>query len=152
MSARFWTVTGAVLAGLAVALGALAAHGLDEYFKQLYANTPAKMVVGVAIPAPQKYLNDFKTAAEYQMYHALGLLVVGTWSAQWRCRTLNLAGWSFLVGIVLFSGCLYALTLTGQRWLGMIVPLGGVAFLVGWGAMAFAAGRRTWDKSLACQS
>lgn len=141
MNGRMWSILGALLAGLSVALGALAAHGLEGYFKDKYATTPAKEVAGVSVPAAQKYLNDFKTAAEYQMYHAVALLFVGTWSAQSRCRYLTVAGWSFLFGIVLFSGCLYALTLTGHRWLGMIVPLGGVSFLIGWIALALAAGK-----------
>lgn len=130
---------GAVLAGLSVAAGAFAAHGLDGYFKDKYANASPREVAGVSIPASQKYLQDFKTGAEYQMYHALGLLAVGFLAGAHRSRAASVAGWSFLVGIVVFSGCLYLLTLTGQRWLGAIVPIGGVAFLVGWAALAYAA-------------
>ncbi len=136
---RMWIVLGAVLAGLAVAAGAFAAHGLDGFFKAKYASTPAREVAGVAIPAAQKYLQDFKTGAEYQMYHALGLLAVGFLAQSRKSRAAAVAGWSFLLGIMVFSGCLYLLTLTGQRWLGAIVPIGGVAFLVGWTALAYAA-------------
>lgn len=139
MTGRMWIALGALLAGLSVAAGAFAAHGLDGYFKQKYAGTPPREVAGVPIPAAQKYLQDFKTGAEYQMYHALGLLAVGFLTLARRSRAANVAGWSFLVGIAIFSGCLYLLTITGHRWLGAIVPIGGVAFLVGWVALAYAA-------------
>lgn len=136
MNYRVWLVLGAVLAGLSVGAGAFAAHGLDGYFKQKYAQTEPREVAGVKIPAAQKYLQDFKTGAEYQMYHALALLLVGLLAQSSRSACWPVAGWSFLLGIQLFSGCLYLLTLTGQRWLGAIVPIGGVLFLVGWSAVA----------------
>lgn len=139
MTGRIWLTLGAVLAGLSVAAGAFAAHGLDGYFKEKYAGAAPREVAGVMIPASQKYLQDFKTGAEYQMYHALGLLAVGLMAQCRRAGALNVAGWSFLIGIALFSGCMYLLTLTGHRWLGAIVPIGGVAFLVGWVALAYAA-------------
>ena len=139
MNDRMWLTLGAVLAGLSVAAGAFAAHGLDGYFKQKYAQTEPREVAGVKIPAAQKYLQDFKTGAEYQMYHALGLLLVGLLMQSYRSAAWPVAGWSFLLGIVLFSGSLYVLTLTGQRWLGAIVPIGGVLFLVGWMAVAMGA-------------
>jgi uncharacterized membrane protein YgdD (TMEM256/DUF423 family) len=131
---------GGVLAGLAVGLGAFAAHGLSDQFATQYAGAEPRKVAGVEIPASLKYLEDFKTGAEYQMYHALGMIGVGLVlrSSEKKNRLLDLAGWSFLVGILVFSGFLYLLTLTGQRWMGGIVPIGGVAFLVGWGC--FAAG------------
>lgn len=139
MNARVWIVLGAVLAGLSVAAGAFAAHGLDGFFKKKYATAAPREVAGVAIPAAQKYLQDFKTGAEYQMYHALGLLLVGLLAQSRPSRAWSVAGWCFLLGIVLFSGCLYLLTLTGQRWLGAIVPIGGVLFLVGWTSVACGA-------------
>ncbi len=139
MSGRVWMAIGAVLAGLSVAAGAFAAHGLDGFFQQKYAGVAPREVAGVPIPAAQKYLQDFKTGAEYQMYHALGLVAVGFLVRTRRSRAASVAGWSFLVGIAVFSGCLYLLTITGQRWLGAIVPIGGVAFLVGWAALAYAA-------------
>lgn len=140
MNYRVWLVLGAVLAGLSVGAGAFAAHGLDGYFKQKYAQTEPREVAGVKIPAAQKYLQDFKTGAEYQMYHALALLLVGLLAQSSRSACWSVAGWSFLSGILLFSGCLYLLTLTGQRWLGAIVPIGGVLFLVGWSAVACGVG------------
>jgi len=69
-----WSTIGAVLAGFAVILGAFAAHGIDGYFAEKYEGQ-VKTVGGVEVPASQKYLNDFKTGAEYQMYHALALML-----------------------------------------------------------------------------
>ena len=135
-----WTAVGAVLAGLAVAAGAFGAHGLGDVFVTKYAGQ-TKEVLGETVPLARKYLADFKTGAEYQMYHALALIAVGMLMQTRPSRALDVAAWSFLIGILVFSGCLYALTLTGQTKLGMIVPIGGVAFLVGWGALAWGAWR-----------
>lgn len=137
---RFWLCLGAILAGAAVGAGAFAAHGLDGYFAKKYAGEEREQA-GIKVPAAQKYLADFKTGAEYQMYHALAMIAVGLLALQRPAPALTVAGWAFVVGIVLFSGCLYLLTITGHRWLGMIVPLGGTAFLVGWGAFAWSAAR-----------
>lgn len=71
------------------------------------------------------------------MYHALGLIACGLVVAP-RRRTLNAAGWAFVLGIACFSGSLYTLVLTGQTWLGMIAPIGGTAFIVGWVLLALA--------------
>jgi len=138
MNGSSWLTTGAVLAGLAVGLGAFAAHKLNDQFAIQYADAEPRKVAGVEIPASLKYLDDFKTGAEYQMYHALGMIGIGLLmrTSKNRNRSLNAAGWSFLIGIIVFSGGLYLLTTTGQRWLGAIVPIGGVAFLVGWGCFA----------------
>ncbi len=84
----------------------------------------------------------FETAARYQMYHALALLAVAWAMSRWPSSMLHAAGWLFLAGIVLFSGSLYALALTGVRGLGAITPLGGVAFLAGWLCLALGV-RRT---------
>ena len=81
----------------------------------------------------------FETGARYHLYHALALLAAGYAAGRWPGGAAALAGWCFIAGIVLFSGSLYALALTGVRWLGAITPLGGVAFLVGWGALAWTA-------------
>ncbi|MFG0332283.1 MAG: DUF423 domain-containing protein [Maioricimonas sp. JB049] len=134
----WWVATGAVLAGLAVVTGAFAAHGLGPHLAELYGDQ-LRDVAGQPIPATQKYLADFRTAAEYQMYHALALIACGLIAAP-RCRkTLNAAGWAFLLGIGCFSGSLYLLVLTGQTWLGMITPIGGLAFILGWSLLALAA-------------
>ena len=102
---KLWLCLGAILAGTAVGAGAFAAHGLDGYFAKKYSGQEREQA-GIKIPASQKYLADFKTGAEYQMYHALALLAIGLLALQRPSTSLNVAGWSFVVGIVLFSGCL----------------------------------------------
>ena len=88
-----------------------------------------------------KGLEVFETAARYQMYHAPAILAVGLLMLTGRGGgTLNIAGWSFTIGVLIFSGTLYALALTGIRWLGAITPIGGLALIAGWFALAFDAG------------
>ena len=135
MTGRNWLLLGAILGGLSVALGAFAAHGLDQVFVDKYAGQ-TRLVAGETVPLATKFLNDFKTGAEYQMTHSLALLAVGLLVDRRASRFLTLAGWAFVVGIILFSGSLYILTLTGVTKWGMVTPLGGVAFLVGWAALA----------------
>lgn len=150
-SSRFWLFLGAVLSGLAVAAGAFAAHGLDGWFHTQYAGrhfekktfVEGRETIVSKAPLAEKLLADFKTGAAYQMYHGLALLVVGLLLQRSPCRTLNVAGCAFLLGIVGFSGGLYAYTLLDARWVGMfIVPLGGTLFLVGWSTLATAMLRR----------
>lgn len=118
-----WALLVAAVAGfLAVALGAFAAHGLRDVLSA-------------------EYLTVFQTGVHYQMVHALALLAVGMLLQKSPARSLRIAAWSFTLGILLFSGSLYALTLSGVRSLGMITPFGGVAFLVGWAALAWFAWR-----------
>ena len=119
---RVFFSLGAVLAGLAVAAGAFAAHGLRARI------APEMLVV-------------FETGARYQMYHSVALLAVAFASARWPDGLMALAGWMFVAGIIVFSGSLYLLAVTGVRWLGAITPLGGVAFLVGWALLAWSAAR-----------
>lgn len=119
---RTFAALGALFAGLAVAAGAFGAHGLKARL------------------APD-LLEVFETAARYQMYHALGLLAVAWAAARWPQPAVTAAGWCFVAGIVVFCGSLYVLSLTGTRWLGAITPLGGLAFMVGWLALALAAWR-----------
>ena len=114
-----WFATGAIAAGIAVALGAFGAHGLK----------------GRVEPA---LLDVFETGVRYHMYHALALLALGLAQARSATPLLGAAAWLFLAGIVVFSGSLYLMTLTGARWLGAITPLGGLAFLLGWAAAALA--------------
>jgi uncharacterized membrane protein YgdD (TMEM256/DUF423 family) len=119
---RLWAVLGAVNAVVAIAAGALGAHALRARL-------------------PPERLAVFETAARYHMYHALGLIAVA-WLATVRSEALSSrAGWSMLAGIVLFSGSLYALAITGVRTLGAITPFGGLAFMVGWVLFAIAAAR-----------
>ena len=121
---RLFLIMGAVNGGVSVACGAFAAHGLSERLSAAA-------------------LTTFETAARYQMYHALALVAVAVLLTRDSSSALVRAGWSFVIGIVLFSGSLYTLTLTGQTWLGAVTPVGGVAFLTGWALLLFAAlGRR----------
>lgn len=119
MTRRHLTL-GAISAGLAVALGAFAAHALKNRLD------------------PQA-LATFEVGVRYQMYHALALLAVGLLAERRPSRLLVWSGALFLAGTLLFSGSLYALSLSGVRWLGAITPFGGVAFLAGWGCLAAAA-------------
>lgn len=115
---RTFVAVGSVLALLAVALGAFGAHGLR----------------GRVAP---DMLEVYETAVRYHMYHALGMLAVAWTCARWPASAPAAAGWLFLAGIVVFSGSLYLLVLTGQRWLGAVTPLGGLAFLLGWAVLAW---------------
>lgn len=137
-SARSWIVVGALLAALSVVLGAFAAHGLEGRLSSLYPQE-TRLIAGFEVPASFKYAQDFTTAARYQMYHALGLIVLGLVAGSEPRRSHWLAAWSFVIGITLFSGSLYLLVLTGQRWLGAITPIGGMAMIVGWVFFALAA-------------
>ena len=117
---KLWLVAGAISGFLSVALGAFAAHGLQSRVG------PAEIAV-------------FETGARYQMYQALALLAVAWVAAQGAGISATVAGWAFVIGTILFSGTLYYLGLTGSRALVMVTPVGGVAFLVGWAALAVAA-------------
>lgn len=117
---RLFFICGAVFALLAVAAGAFGAHALKTILSG-------------------EMLAVFETATRYLMYHALALFVVGWAGERYRPAPVRAAGWLFLLGIVLFSGSLYALALTGVRWLGAVTPVGGVAFLSGWTLLAWAA-------------
>jgi uncharacterized membrane protein YgdD (TMEM256/DUF423 family) len=113
-----------VLAGvngfIAVSLGAFAAHCL-------------KSMLGPDL------LATFQTGVQYHMYHSLALLAVGILVLQFPAQTgLRIAGFLFLAGIIIFSGSLYVLALSGIRWLGAITPIGGVAFLAGWALLAWS--------------
>jgi uncharacterized membrane protein YgdD (TMEM256/DUF423 family) len=121
---RLFFGLGALSGAMAVALGAFGAHGLK-------ARLPADL------------LATFETGVRYQMYHALALLAVAWAVTRWSGSSLPAAaGWLFVAGTVLFSCSLYLLALTGQRWLGAITPLGGVAFVAGWVCLALAAWRK----------
>lgn len=146
-SSNCWLTAGAILAALAVAAGAFGAHGLDRQFHEKYAGQlyekkvmiEGRETVVSQVPLAQKYLADFKTGAEYQMYHALALLAVGLVAQTRKCRWLAIAGCCFVIGIFGFSGGLYAYTVTGMKWIGMsVVPIGGTFFLFGWAVLAAA--------------
>lgn len=116
---RVFLAIGCVSAAVAVVLGAFAAHGLR-----------ARLVPDM--------LSTFEIGVRYQMYHALALLVVGILVPRVSSPTLALAGWLFVAGTLVFSGSLYALAVTGQRWLGAVTPLGGAALIAGWLVLAWA--------------
>ena len=120
---RLFVGLGATLAGLSVAAGAFGAHGLRDLLS-------ADM------------LANFETAARYQMYQALALILAGMLAERLPARAVNWAGWLFIAGIILFSGSLYVMSFTGMRMLGAITPLGGVAFIAGWAVLAVAAFRK----------
>jgi uncharacterized membrane protein YgdD (TMEM256/DUF423 family) len=117
-----WLLIGAVLGGSAVACGAFGAHGLKSHFVKQ--DLDASVV--------EQRLANWETAARYQMYHALTLLVVGFLARGPSARAIDIAGGSFTLGTLIFSGCLYAIVLTGQRWLGAVVPIGGSLLVLGW--------------------
>ncbi len=125
-----WIACGAVLAGLAVITGAFGAHGLEAFLTKSE---------GLAHEALAKRLENYETAVRYQMYHALALVLVGFAAIHRRSRLLNAAGWGFVAGTALFSGCLYAMVFGAPRWLGRVVPVGGLALIVAWLAFAVAA-------------
>lgn len=110
---------GAINAFIAVSMGAFAAHKLKATLSA-------------------DYLSVIHTAADYQFYHALGLILVGLLYQHNKARLNAISGWLMFSGIILFSGSLYALGLSGTKWLGMITPIGGICFLIAWLLLAFA--------------
>jgi uncharacterized membrane protein YgdD (TMEM256/DUF423 family) len=121
--ARLSTGAGAIAGAAAVALGAFGAHAL-------------RSELDVAA------LSTWHTAVEYQFWHALALLACGVLARHREDRPLRLAAFAFAAGIVVFCASLYALALGAPRWIGAITPIGGVAFIAGWLALALHA-RRT---------
>ena len=119
---RLFFCIGAVSAFIGIAAGAFGAHGLRERI------------------APEM-LDAFEVGVRYQMYHALALLATGWAASRYGGTAVVTAGWLFVVGTVLFSGSLYALSLSGIRWLGAITPFGGAAFLGGWALLAWGVWR-----------
>ncbi len=121
--AKLFLSLGSLLALAAVALGAFGAHGLKARL------TPDLLAI-------------WQTAAQYHFYHSLGLLLVGfAFFHLPDGALLRASGWLMVVGIALFSGSLYVLAITGEKWLGAVAPVGGTAFLLAWGAFAWAVFR-----------
>ncbi len=119
--AQIFLTIAAILGALSVATGAFGAHALR-------------------VQISDRALEIFETGVRYQMYHALALLLVGILlsRAEQIPPTLPFSGFAFIIGIVLFSGSLYALSLSGVKWLGAITPLGGAFFIIGWACLAIA--------------
>ena len=119
---RIFLAIAAIFGGLSVAAGAFASHALRETLSE-------------------RALQVFDTAVRYQMYHAIALVLVALLlsHAQFSQPSLVATGWAFIIGITIFSGSLYALSLTDIKVLGAVAPIGGAAFIAGWGCLAYAA-------------
>lgn len=117
---KLFIILGAVNAFIAVALGAFGAHGLEGKI-------------------PDKYLETWNTAVQYQMFHAAGLLVIGLLAGKISSPLINWSGWLMFIGIIIFSGSLFVLSVTQIKVLGAITPIGGVSFLAAWVLMIIAA-------------
>jgi uncharacterized membrane protein YgdD (TMEM256/DUF423 family) len=120
---RTFFIIASLLGSLSVALGAFGAHALRGRIEE-------------------SLLANYQTGVSYMIYHTLALLAVAWAVSKWPASSLPIwAGWLFVVGIVFFSGSLFVMAFTGQRWLGAITPIGGVAFIVGWLLLALTAWR-----------
>ena len=117
---RLWLGAAAINGLISVAMGAFAAHGLKDRL-------------------PVEALDWVRTASIYEMWHALALIGVALLAGRSASKALTLAGWSFLAGCLLFSGSLYLLALIGWQGFAFATPVGGVAFLIGWAALAWQA-------------
>ena len=122
---QLFLALGTAFAGSGVAAGAFGAHAL-------------KGILDVPM------LQAFETATRYQMYHAFGLCIVSWAIDRYPEQRLEHTGWLFTIGILLFSGSLYVVSLAGVRWLGAVTPVGGLAFLAGWALL----GWRIWRDAL----
>lgn len=116
--ARAILIVGAIVALVGVAIGAFGAHGLRPLLSE-------------------HMLNVFETGVRYHLFHALAMLAAGLSLAYAPIRYFQYAAWAFGLGVVLFSGSLYALSISGLRSLGIITPFGGLCFIVGWGLLAW---------------
>lgn len=115
---KTWIIVGSIFNGLGIVLGAFASHSLKE---QLHAQD----------------LNIFEIGVRYQIYHSFGLIFLGILGFYFPKIVIDASAKLFIIGIILFSGSLYLLVLTNQRWLGAITPLGGFCYIFGWFSLAF---------------
>lgn len=129
--ARRLVAAGAVLGGLGVACGAFGAHGVAGFVVEKYPDA--------ALAA--RRLENWQTAADYHLWHALAVVACGLLAAHVPSRALTAAAGCFAAGVLIFSGSLYVLTLSGLSWLGAVTPLGGVLLILGWALLAWAAWR-----------
>ena len=120
MHGRSWILIGAILGGLAVALGAFGAHGLEDHL------------------ARENQTANYETAVRYQMYHALALVLVGALGGRRPAKALRVAGWCFTGGVIVFCGALYGIALARVSQLGMVAPVGGMLLIAGWASMVVA--------------
>ncbi len=121
---RLFFSIGCTFGLLGVALGAFAAHALKARLSP-------------------ELLATFEVGVRYQLMHALALLAVAWAHTRWPGQRVHFSGWLFIIGTLLFSGSLYALSLTGVRGLGIVTPIGGIALLAGWLCLLSAPWRRT---------
>ncbi|TKB62357.1 MAG: DUF423 domain-containing protein [Nitrospira sp.] len=128
-SAQRFLALGSILAGLGVAAGAFGAHALKDI-----------------LDPPM--LQVFETATRYVMYHAFGLCIVSWAIDRYPEQRLEKSGWLFLIGILLFSGSLYMVSLAGIRWMGAVTPIGGLAFMTGWLLLAWGVWRDARARSV----
>ena len=124
MMERTFVLIGSALMFVGVGAGAFGAHGLSTYFEQY-----------------PSFAGTFETAVRYHLIHGLAVLLAAWATNEWPDSGADWAGYLFLIGVILFSGSLYLLVFTRQTWLGVITPLGGVAFLGGWASLFLAAWR-----------
>ena len=117
---NYWLILGAILAAVGVSAGAAGAHLLQDIISE------ARFIT-------------FNKAVRYQMYHSFALIFVALLSSQNPGKALDIAGWLFLAGILLFSGSLYLIVLTGLQWFEVFSPVGGIAFVLGWLSLAYSA-------------
>ena len=113
-----WIIIGSVLAALAVSIGAFGAHGLKS-------------------KVSSEDLVIFETGVRYQMYHSLGLILIGILGFHYPSNIIQLPAILLLIGIIIFSGTLYLIPLTGLRWFGAITPIGGTALIAGWVVLVY---------------
>ncbi len=123
----------ALMGALGVVLGAFGAHGLESAVKDW----------GLDDAEQARRLATWDVAVRYQMYHALALLAVGVLAQHRPSKGLAVAGFAFTLGTLIFSGCLYVLVVSGIKVLGAVVPLGGVAMIIGWVVLAVSVWRMT---------
>lgn len=117
-------LTASILLALAVAIGAFGAHGLKAHLST-------------------EMIQVYKTGVEYHFYHALGLVLIGIFSITFPSGLLNWSALLLVSGIILFSGSLYILSVTGIKWIGAITPLGGISFIAGWLLFFLAVWKKT---------
>jgi uncharacterized membrane protein YgdD (TMEM256/DUF423 family) len=134
----FW---GTILAGLAVVFGAFGAHIIQPYLAVLDVD-----------PIKTPPMQVFKTGVEYQFFHAIAIIITGILYKQKPTRMVSNAALIFIIGIILFSGSLYVITFgyVMQRdlgFIGAITPLGGLAFIIAWGLLAYAFSKKTHTRS-----
>ena len=129
MSYKKILMLGSILGTLAVILGAFGAHGLESSIKEW----------GLSADEETKRLHNWEVAVRYHMYHALALLAVAMMAAHRPSKALSWSAVLFTVGVLIFSGCLYAYALSGVRFLGAIVPIGGSCLIGGWVLLTIVA-------------